>query len=261
MCGIWFSLGFDPDPGHIDVVGHRGPDGSGWRVFESRAGWVALGHRRLSIIDLSDAARQPMEYAEERYWIVYNGEIYNHLELRDELSALGHRFRTRSDTEVLLAALVEWGEAALERCIGMFAFVLWDRVTHSLIATRDRFAIKPLYFFATSRGIAFASEIKQFIGLEGFSARLNVPRAYDFLLAGIMEHTDETLFDGVRQLRGGECLRLDLSQWRPGDAVQVRRWYSILEPATLELSEEEASRRFRELLTDSVKIHLRSMYR
>lgn len=258
MCGIWSSVGFPPNRAHIDIVAHRGPDGSGWRVFESLAGSVALGHRRLSIIDLSDAAQQPMDYAEERYWIVYNGEIYNHLELRDELAALGHRFRTRSDTEVLLAALAEWGEAALERCIGMFAFVLWDRVAHSLIAARDRFAIKPLYFFATSRGIAFASEIKQFIGLEGFSAHLNIPRAYDFLVAGIMEHTDETLFHGVRQLRGGECLRLDLSQWRPGDAVPVRRWYHIAEPATLDLSEEEASRRFRELLTASVKLHLRS---
>src|SRR5437763_13481629 len=142
MCGIWFSLGFDPDPGHIDVVAHRGPDGSGWRVFQSFAGPVTLGHRRLSIIDLSEAASQPMEDAEERYWIVYNGEIYKHLELRDELSALGHRFRTRSDTEVLLAALAEWREAALERCNGMFAFVLWDRLANSLIAARDRFAIK-----------------------------------------------------------------------------------------------------------------------
>jgi asparagine synthase (glutamine-hydrolysing) len=126
MCGIWFSLGFAPDPSFIDVVAHRGPDGSGWRVFDSIAGPVALGHRRLSIIDLSDAGRQPMAYADERYWIIYNGEIYNYIELRDELEAAGHQFRTQSDTEVLLAALAQWGAAALGHLVGMFAFIVWD---------------------------------------------------------------------------------------------------------------------------------------
>src|SRR5580698_10574296 len=126
MCGIFCSLGFVPDPARIDIVSHRGPDGRGWEVVETVAGPVALGHRRLSIIDLSDAALQPMEYANGRYWIVFNGEIYNYLELRDELAAAGHCFRTQSDTEVLLAAYAQWGEAALERLIGMFAFVLWD---------------------------------------------------------------------------------------------------------------------------------------
>src|SRR5262249_1826575 len=104
VCGIWFSLGFPPDPACIGAVAHRGPDGNGWKVFESTAGPLALGHRRLSIIDLSDAALQPMSYANDRFWVVYNGEIYNYLELREELHAAGHRFRTRSDTEVLLAA-------------------------------------------------------------------------------------------------------------------------------------------------------------
>ena len=148
MCGVWFSLGFAPDPAHIEAVAHRGPDDSGWKVFDSAAGPVALGHRRLSIIDLSDAAQQPMSYADGRYWIVYNGEIYNYLELRDELQAAGHQFRTRSDTEVLLAAYVQWGEAALDRLVGMFAFVIWDREAQIAFAARDRFGIKPLYFFA-----------------------------------------------------------------------------------------------------------------
>jgi asparagine synthase (glutamine-hydrolysing) len=258
MCGIWSSLGFDCDPGHINLVSHRGPDGSGWRVFDSSAGRVTLGHRRLSIIDLSDAAQQPMGYAEERYWIVYNGEIYNYLELRDELAAAGHCFRTRSDTEVLLTALAEWGEAALGRLVGMFALVLWDNIAQTLTAARDPFGIKPLYFFATDKGVAFASEIKQFIGLPGFAARLNIPRAYDFLSAGIIEHTGETLFEGVRQLRGGECVRLDLQHWRPGDTVPVRRWYEIIVPGTLDISEAAAGQRFAELLAESVRIHLRS---
>lgn len=92
MCGIWFSLGYPPDRAHLDKVSHRGPDGSGWREFDSVAGPVALGHRRLSIIDLSNAAAQPMAYADGRYWITFNGEIYNYLELRDELVACGHVF-------------------------------------------------------------------------------------------------------------------------------------------------------------------------
>src|SRR5215813_2545268 len=147
VCGIWFSLGFAPDAAHIDAVAHRGRDGSGWRVFETGVGPVALGHRRLSIIDLSDAALQPMSYADGRYWIVYNGEIYNYLELREELRAKGHVFRTQSDTEVLLAAFAHWGEAVLDRLVGMFAFVLWDCQTQIAFAARDHFGVKPLYFF------------------------------------------------------------------------------------------------------------------
>jgi asparagine synthase (glutamine-hydrolysing) len=258
VCGIWFSLGFPPDPACIGAVAHRGPDGNGWKVFESTAGPLALGHRRLSIIDLSDAALQPMSYANDRFWVVYNGEIYNYLELRQELQAAGHWFRTHSDTEVLLAAYAQWGEAALDRLVGMFAFVLWDGQAQVAFAARDHFGVKPLYIFAAPAGLAFASEIKQFIDLPGFSARFNIARTYDFLASGIMEHTDETLFTGVRQLRGGECTRIDLQHWHPGDAPPVRRWYQILEPGTLAIDEREAGEQFRSSLAQSVHIQLRS---
>ena len=258
MCGIWFSLGFPPDPARIDLVAHRGPDGRGWQVFDSAAGLVALGHRRLSIIDLSEAAAQPMSYADGRYWVVYNGEIYNYIELRRELEGAGHRFHTQSDTEVLLAAYAEWGEAALDRLVGMFAFVIWDEAAQVAFAARDRFGVKPLYLFAAASGVAFASEIKQLIGLPGFTARLNIPRVYDFLSAGIMDHTGETLFAGLGQLRGGECVRLDLQRWHPGNALPVRRWYGILESGTLAINECEAGERFRALLTEAVHLHLRS---
>src|SRR4051794_7459846 len=113
MCGLWCSLGFAPEPERIDIVSHRGPDGRGWEVFDSVAGPVALGHRRLSIIDLSEAALQPMPYANGRYHLVFNGEIYNYVELKAELKGSGYVFRTRSDSEVLLAAYSCWGEAAL----------------------------------------------------------------------------------------------------------------------------------------------------
>jgi asparagine synthase (glutamine-hydrolysing) len=251
-------LGYPPDRAHIDKVAHRGPDGSGWQVFESNAGPIAVGHRRLSIIDLSDAGSQPMGYADGRYWVTYNGEIYNYRELRDELTAGGYCFQTQSDTEVLLAAYAHWGEAALDRLVGMFAFVLWDAKCQVVFAARDRFGVKPLYIFAAPRGVAFASEIKQFALLPGFTARLNVARAYDFLSAGIMDHTNETIFQGVSQLQGGECLRVDLQRWRLGEPLPVRRWYRILEPGTLDIGEREAARRFRDLLSQSVRLHLRS---
>jgi len=167
-------------------------------------------------------------------------------------------FRTRSDTEVLLAAYAQWGEAALDRLIGMFAFIVWDAKNQVVFAARDRFGIKPLYIYDTPGGVAFASEIKQIVLLPGFAARLNVARAYDFLSAGIMEHTDETMFDGVRQLQPGHCVHLNLGHWRPGETLPLRRWYRILEPGTLEIGEKEAAERFRALLTESVRLHLRS---
>jgi asparagine synthase (glutamine-hydrolysing) len=258
VCGIWSSVGFAPEPQRLEIVAHRGPDGDGWRVFESSCGPVVLGHRRLAIIDISDSGAQPMSYADGRYWITYNGEIYNYLELRRELEQRGWSFRTHSDTEVLLAAYATWGEASLDRLLGMFALVIWDSVLQQLFVARDRFGIKPLYYFASSGGIAFASEIKQLCGLPGYVQRMNLRRVYDFLTAGITEHTDETLFAGVNQLRGGECTRIDLAQWRPGEAITIRRWYAILAPGALELSEAEAGERFCELLTDAVRLHLRS---
>jgi asparagine synthase (glutamine-hydrolysing) len=258
MCGIWFSVGYPPDPARIDGVAHRGPDGRGWAVFDTALGPLALGHRRLSIIDLTDAAAQPMSYGDGRHHIVYNGEIYNYIELRRELAGLGRRFQTQSDTEVLLAAYDEWGEAALDRLQGMFAFVIWDAEKRVAFAARDRFGIKPLYYFSSPQGLALASEIKQLVGLPGFTARMNIARAYDFLVSGIMDHTAETLFEHVGQLRGGECVRLDLQHWRPGEALPVRRWYRILEAGTLDIGEREASERFRALLAESVRLHLRS---
>ncbi|RYZ85519.1 MAG: asparagine synthetase B, partial [Proteobacteria bacterium] len=126
---------------------------------------LAFTHRRLSILDLSANGHQPMPSADKRYWLVFNGEIYNHIELRMELQELGHKFRTHSDTEVILAAYAEWGKRSFERLRGMFAFLIYDLHEESLIAVRDRFGIKPLYYRISESGIAFASEIKQFTAL------------------------------------------------------------------------------------------------
>jgi asparagine synthase (glutamine-hydrolysing) len=258
MCGIYASIGYAPDEDRIDCVAHRGPDGRGWKQFTSPAGLVALGHRRLAIIDVSNAGLQPMADPSGRYQLVYNGELYNYLELREELEARGEIFLTETDTEVLLRAYMLWGEAVLDRFRGMFAFIIWDELNKRLFAARDRFGIKPLYLIATAHGVAFASEIKQLLQLPGLPGRMNLARVYDFLASGISDHTAETMFDGVMQLRGGECAVVDASREGPLE-VQVRRWYAILDASrSLTLSEHEAANQFRELLMDSVRIHLRS---
>lgn len=256
MCGIFGSLGFEPDPRRIDIVAHRGPDGRGWETYASPKGPVALGHRRLAIIDVSDAGLQPMCDASRRYWLVFNGEIYNYIELREEMRAKGEVFVSESDSEVLLRAYMLWGEDALPRLRGMFAFLIWDSRDKVLFAARDRYGIKPLYLVSTPRGAAFASEIKQLLGLPGVSGRMNVARVHDFLSAGIADHTAETMFEGVGQMRGGECIRVDAS--RPGPIeLASRRWYPAA-AGDLAISEDEAAARFRELLTESVRLHLRS---
>ena len=216
MCGIYASIGLVPDPRHLDVVSHRGPDGRGWRVFQSAAGPVALGHRRLSIIDLDKRAAQPMSCSDERFWLTFNGEIYNFLELRAELEAKAIRFRTTSDSEVLVHAYATWGEAMLEKLVGMFALVIYDAIEQRLFAARDRFGIKPLYYFSSVGGLVFASEIKQLVDQPGFSRRMNLAQTYDFLSAGYTDHTGGTMFADARQLRAGQCVTLDLGRWKPG---------------------------------------------
>jgi asparagine synthase (glutamine-hydrolysing) len=144
----------------IDRVAHRGPDGSSWWGFESPGGPVTLGHRRLAIIDTSDAGLQPMCDPTRQYWLTFNGEIYNYKELR-ELAARGVAFRTLSDSEVLIQAYIAWGEDCLQRFLGMFALAIWDDRNKRLFLARDRFGIKPLYIAAVPQGLAAASEIKQ----------------------------------------------------------------------------------------------------
>jgi asparagine synthase (glutamine-hydrolysing) len=298
MCGLAALVGVHPVPvaslaAMLDTIRHRGPDDEGWAAFEgpnltvSCGGGtdtpaacyaaallyapvsgatlpsdarVALGHRRLSILDVSPGGHQPMSYQDGRYWIVFNGEIYNHAELRRELEASGHRFASLSDTEVVLAAYAEWGEACLERLEGMFAFVLVDRHKAAVFAARDRFGIKPLYYWvAPDRTLAFASEIKQFSALPGWRAVLNAQRAYDFLAWGVLDHTDETMFKGVYQLRPGTLVRLELGRLTvaPGGRLKTREWFRLA-GKPFEGSLEEATTRFRELLESSVGKHLRA---
>jgi len=253
MCGIWVSLGYPPNKAHLDIVAHRGPDGDGWREFDTRRGPLAFGHRRLAIIDTGAGGVQPMSYADERYWITYNGEIYNYLELREELQAKGYQFITHSDTEVILAAYAAWKTDALSRLRGMFALAIHDRNDGTTLLARDRFGIKPLYISSTAKGFAAGSEIKQLLMLPDVSRRINPRRAYDFLASGIQDHSAETTFSDVSQILPGEWLKIDAT-----GEITTGRWYQLPEPGSLRLSKVEASEQFLALLQDSVRIHLRA---
>ena len=257
MCGI--SAIIDRSGGRVDVqlveamnarVAHRGPNGEG--VFEGPS--FALGHRRLAILDLSVAGHQPMEL-DDRSVITYNGEIYNYLELRDDLRQRGYQFHTTSDTEVLLAAYDCWGPRCVERLNGMWAFVLWDRKRDVLFASRDRFGVKPLHYVELGRFLAIASEVKQFLALPDFVPAVDPRAAYRFLIDGALGFDDRDFVAGVRSLRGGHNLHVDL---RTGQ-FRVDRWYDLAaRKPNPGVSFDDAAEQFRELLFDAVRIRLRS---
>lgn len=230
---------------------HRGPDGRGtWR---DPSGLCHLGHNRLAIIDLSPAGRQPMASADGRWHVVFNGEVYNYLELRDELSE--YPFQTRTDTEVILAAWARWGEACLDRFIGMFAFLLWDAREKRLFAVRDRFGVKPLYFAeAPGGGLLLASEIKA-LQAAGSGLEPDAATWATYLAAGTSDHGDETFWKGVRSLPPGHRLL-----WRDGRA-EIACWYAL--PARVgpecDVRPEEAVREeYRSLLEESVRLRFRA---
>lgn len=261
MCGI---LGLFRRHGRTDEarflkalrsLEHRGPDGEGWLTFVGDSGELALGHRRLSIIDLSPAGHQPMSSADGRYWIAFNGELLNYRELRLELQALRRGFRTQTDTEVLLEAWVQWGAECLPRLEGMFAFAVLDRQQQTLTCVRDAFGIKPLYYAEDSAGFAFASEPATLWALRDHRPTMDWQRAYDYLVHGDYDSNDRTFVEGVRILRPAHLLTLDIATGTMG--AQTRWWAPSLEPrAALEFA--AAAEQVRAQFLHNVKIHLRS---
>lgn len=208
MCGIAGILNLDGAPASVrlaeamtDAMIHRGPDDEG----HFAEGPCALGHRRLSIIDLSSAAHQPMATPNGRHFLIYNGELYNYRALRAELESAGWRFHSASDTEVVLYALVQWGKAALLRFNGMFAFALWDRTEQRLLVARDRFGVKPLYYCVSGKSLIFASEVKGILAHGALRADLDLEGLAEYLQFQNF-FTDRTLFSGVRMLPAGTWL-------------------------------------------------------
>ncbi len=221
---------------------------------------LAFGHRRLSILDLSVMGHQPMCTADRRYWLVYNGEIYNYTELAAELTALGYRFLSHSDSEVILAAYATWGEESLPRLNGMFAFAIYDASAATVFLARDRFGIKPMYYWVAPSGtFHFASEIKQFTAAPGWSARMNVGRAREFLATGLTDCSDETMFAGVYHLPPGHSATLSVPDVGADASGRIRtaRWYELI-PSPFSGSFADAAGEYRRLLTDSVRLMLRA---
>jgi len=250
MCGIAGIFGSDTSgiEAMVAILGHRGPDGRGIH----RDGDAALGHTRLSIIDLSDCGLQPMSDPTGRWWIAFNGEIYNYLELR---AALDWDFRTRTDTEVLLAAWATWGPACLDRLLGMFAFLVWDERERTLFAARDRFGVKPLYFHEEGGALRIASEIKA-LHASGVQAEPDAVAWATYLAYGHKDHRPErTFWAGIQALPPGCLLR-----WRDRRG-SVSRWYDLAERVGSELDprpEGSVIEEYRSLLEDSVRLRFRA---
>lgn len=252
MCGLAavFTPGRPAEPELVAQLGarvaHRGPDGSA----VASAGPVALYHARLAILDLATGA-QPMR--DEALSITYNGEIYNYRELRNELEGRGHRFRTASDTEVILKAYREWGGDAFARLNGMFALVLVDEAKGELVAARDRIGIKPLYWTRSGGRLAWASEIKALLALPDVE-RAADPDAIEDYLTFQFVLGERTLFRGIHKVAPGTYQRVSLADGR----LQVRTYWSLAYEVDMALQESVATERLRALLDDAVRIQLRS---
>ena len=277
-------------PKMMEAMKHRGPDDEGYAFFHRRGDrfWqyggeatpnnvyasdipytpmipfpgrenasasLALGHRRLSILDLSPAGHQPMYTEDGRYWIVHNGEIYNHLELRDELTKRGTTFVSTSDTEVLLKAYVQWGNGCLNKLVGMFAFAILDLKKRSIFLARDPFGIKPLYYVSSKNFFVFASEIKALLEFPEVTRQVNPQRLYEYLHFGLTDNGQGTMLADIKHLPSGHWLEISLD--RPNRCTPSR-YHDIDLTQTLDISYDEAASTVKELFFDNIKLHLRS---
>jgi asparagine synthase (glutamine-hydrolysing) len=218
-------------------------------------GNIGLVHRRLAIIDLSDEGLQPMTSEDGTLWIVFNGEIYNFIELREQLVARGHRFHSASDTEVILHAYEEWGAECLPRFNGMWAFALFDERTGTLFCARDRFGIKPFYYAWAGGSFFFASEIKALLAHPAIGAKPNEPVLGTFLAWGVQDHTGETMFSGIFQLPPAHAMNITPA----GDGNPFRYWnVKVSETIREDIPDDAVASRLLTHLEDATRIHLRS---
>ena len=227
-----------------EVIRHRGPDDEGIHVEPG----VGLGMRRLSIIDLS-TGHQPIHNEDRSVWVVFNGEIYNYRELRAELEAAGHKFYTSSDTETIVHAYEQWGEASFPRLRGMFGIALWDRDARTLLLARDRAGIKPLHYAERRGRLYFGSEIKSLIAAGAVEREIDL-EALDHYLSFLYAPPDRSLFKGVHKLPPGHLLR-----WRNGRA-EIEAYWQIGAQETFAGSPEEAATELRRILADAVRSHM-----
>jgi asparagine synthase (glutamine-hydrolysing) len=291
MCGI-FGIASSCLPanttikGALDAIKHRGPDDEGYVFFDAGNDFVeksgddtcadlkgrysnisdddaadyqiVLANRRLAIIDLSARGHQPMSYEQENLWITYNGEIFNYDEIRSELKAKGYRFRTGTDTEVVLAAYAEWGEPCINRFNGQWAFCIFDRRRKKLFCSRDRFGIKPFYYWFDGGYFAFASEMNALLGLPFVKTETNKSELFDFVFFNMLSHTEDSIYKGIKQLMPSHNLTVDLSRGSTG--LSLDKYYEL--PYSTELGKYRHERALayaddiRDLLIDAVRIRL-----
>lgn len=283
MCGIFGILKKEsnlqiPLKEATQIIRHRGPDDSGYMIWsqneelqffadEETTGLskkaydlniydgenyeVAFGHRRLSILDLSPAGHQPMVF--ENLIICFNGEVYNYIEVRNELEQMGRIFKTQTDTEVILQAWAEWGKEALNRFNGMFSFLILDTHLQKLYAVRDRFGVKPMYFTDLPGYLAFASEIKQLRLLPQYKFELNLQIAYEYLRYGYLDHSYQTFETNIYQVDPGQIFTVDIAT----KTISKSFWYKLI-PKKFKGNLEKAKIQFKTILKDAVKLRLRS---
>ena len=241
----------------INSLNHRGPDSKGlcnFDIKENKSSLV-LGHTRLSIIDLTPNANQPMQINHGRYTIVYNGEIYNYKELREELIRNGHIFKTDSDTEVLVTLWAKLGDKGLKKIIGMFAFAIFDRLKGTLTIARDAFGIKPLYYKRYLNNIYFASELPALLKLIPTKFNLNIQRSYDYLVHNDYDSNEETIIGGVKHLKPAHTLVFNLKNL---DKKKPKIWWKPNITTNDNISYEKAVKKLRKIFIESVNLNLRS---
>ncbi len=227
---------------------HRGPDDEGIYIDEN----VGLGHVRLSIIDLSQAGHQPMTYG-DRYTIIFNGEIYNYIELRSQLEKLYYQFDSETDTEVLLAAYDCWGEKCQEKLNGFWAFAIYDHLTGALFLSRDRYGVKPLYYTNLPGYFLFASEIKAILKSPDVSRFANDQAVLDYLVNGFVDCEEETFFQGIYRLPAGSCMTV-----QGDEKPEVRKYYCLDYQEADGTLDHDMTKRFRSLFQNSIRLRLRA---
>ena len=252
MCGICGIINHNSEPVNesslltmMATMKHRGPDDQGTFID----GKTGLGFVRLSIIDLSPAGHQPMFSADGRYVVVFNGEIYNYIELREELKTKGYTFHTQTDTEVLLAAYTEWGEACMHRFNGMWAFAIYDKETRNLFVGRDRFGVKPFYYYSDKDRFIFASEIPPILKVLNRKVNPDNQTIFDYLVFNRTDQTEATFFEEIKKLQHGNSLTIKGSQ------VSINKWYDLRS----NLKEPfKSPAEYREMFSSAVGLRLRS---
>ena len=274
MCGIAGIINFKKEPvkestirSMMGEIKHRGPDDEGVYLNDN----IGLGFVRLSIIDLSESGHQPMFDITGRYLIIHNGEVYNYIELRKDLEKRGYKFQSNTDTEVILYSFIEWGEKCLDYFNGMWAFCIYDLKEKSFFISRDRYGIKPLYYYTTKDKIIFSSEIKPILGLIKNQYTPNYQVIYNYLVFNRTDYNEETFFTEIKKLSPGNCLRIFTNNEDSGDFEKTlddkynrlskniygRCWYNIKQ-RVIESTPFSNIDEYRETLFSSINLRLRS---